>query len=238
MNVYYKALQLIPELLNGKLIYAKMDNSCAVHYVNVGAGRIPELAALAKDIRLEETRLGIESVAVHIPGEQNVTPDALSRLALEVSKRDVHGDRGLRKRLFKQIENVVGQFTVDGMADDAGYNAQCVRFHSPSDSFFEADLSGERVWLFPPEDIIYTLLQFLRKKIRASVCVAAVLCLPERPRAPWFWMLEDYSRIARYVAGSDLFRENNVDGNWSKMPKTKEPWIIVSPLSAAQLREV
>ena len=107
LNVYYKALQLIPELLNGKLIYAKIDNSCAVHYVNVGAGRIPELAALAKDIRLEETRLGIERVAVHIPGEQNVTPDALSRLALEVSIRDAHGDRGLRKRLFKQIESVI-----------------------------------------------------------------------------------------------------------------------------------
>ena len=52
-----------------------------------------ELADLARSIRLKEVELGIESVAIHIPGVVNITPDALSRYYVNNSFRDIHRHR-------------------------------------------------------------------------------------------------------------------------------------------------
>ena len=93
-----------------------MDNTAAVHYVNAGSGRIPALRDLAKSIRLAEVSLGVESVAVHLPGELIVTADALSRLQLSVHNRDRHSDRSLRKRLFANVLHKFPQITLDGDA--------------------------------------------------------------------------------------------------------------------------
>ena len=58
-----------------------------------------------------------------------------------------------------------------------------------------------------------------------------VLLLPERSSASWFWYLEDYKRLARYVPGSDLFREHLPDGKWKKLPPVREPWVVLTSLA-------
>ena len=85
LKTYEHALICLEEVLRDKLIFVKLDNSCAVHYINAGSGRIQLLADLAKCIRMRETRLGVESVAVHLPGEKNVTADGLSRLPFSLT---------------------------------------------------------------------------------------------------------------------------------------------------------
>ena len=63
LKAYHYALLRLQPLLRGKLVYIPMDNTCSVHYVNAGTGRIANLCELAKSIRLEEARLSVESVA-------------------------------------------------------------------------------------------------------------------------------------------------------------------------------
>ena len=228
LKVYHLALERLHDVLKNKLVFLKMDNTCAIHYVNAGTGRIADLNDLARSIRLAEGRLGVESVAVHIPGERNVTADALSRMLVSADLRDKHTDKTLRKRLFKQILERMPELTIDGMCADDGHNAQLERYVGPSDSVFELDFDTEVIWCFPPEDLIGATLKFLSLRRRAKLPVHVVLCVPERTSAPWFFHLASYRRVMRFVRGSDLFRERTMDGLWKKLPPVREPWVIVA----------
>ena len=111
------------DIVRGKLILVRVDNACALHYINHGTGRITELSDLAKSIRLLEVQQGIESVAVRVPGESNVTANGLSRMLVSAEFKDPHPDRSFRKRLLRNVEALVGRFLVDGMVSDDGHNA-------------------------------------------------------------------------------------------------------------------
>ena len=113
------------------------------------------------------------------------------------------------------------------MADDEGNNAQCARFFSPSESFFDQPSSDALVWLFPPDDVLPLLLKFLDVKRREKIVYNAVLLLPELPDAPWFHLLQHYQRLARYRKGSDLFRELSSDGSWSRLRACASPYLVL-----------
>ena len=100
--------------------------------------------------------LGVECLAVRIPGEVNevnVTADALSRVQVQADLRGMHGERCLRKRLFNEIIARVPSIGIDGMASDDGHNAQLADFRCPSRSVFELDFAEHTVWLFPPDEL-------------------------------------------------------------------------------------
>ena len=231
LRVYAIALERLPHLLRNRLVYIKLGNSCAVRYINAGSGRIPVLADLARSIRLVEGQLGVESVAVHLPGEKNVTADALSRMMVTASQRDRHGDRCLRKRLFNLIHAKFPNLTMDGVSCDDGSNAQLVKFVGPSESFFEIDFSRDVVWAFPPDELIGPMLKFLDTRMRAKAVVNVVILVPERVKAPWFYFLAKYKRAFRFVRNSDLFRKRSSLGLWKKLPPAREPWLVLSHLS-------
>ena len=228
LKAYHYALLRFDDLLKGKLIYIRMDNACSVHYVNAGSGRIPELCDLAKSIRIEELHLGVERVAVYLPGEQNVTADALSRMQVDAAKRDKHGERSLHKKIFQQLQVRIPSISMDGRASDDGRNSQLERYRCPSDSVFEVDFTNEVVWLFPPDELIAPVLKFLQALRRQDKPHQVVLCVPERPSAGWFYHLKQYARVFRFVRGSDLFREQAPTGLWKQLPPVREAWLIVA----------
>ena len=234
LKTYEYALLHRSELLRDKLVFVKLDNTCAVHYINAGSGRLPPLSDLAKSIRLREARLGIESVAVHLPGEKNATADGLPRLTINAKIRDRHPDRCLRRRLFAHIALQFPGLSLDGFAADDGHNAQLQRYRCPSDSFFGSELDDEQAWLFPADELVGPLLRFLQVRRRARKTTRVVLLVPEGPSAPWFFMLAMYKRVSRFVIGSDLFRESTPDGRWSKMHPVRDPWVVVSSFAPAE----
>ena len=233
LRVYWYALQRLREVVRNKLVYIKLDNSCAVHYVNAGTGRIDKLADLARSIRLAEAELGVESVAVHLAGDQNVTADGLSRLTLSVAQRDKHPDRALRRKLFRHVLQLIPGIDLDGMAAEDGHNSQLPNYACPSFPFWEVDFSVHTVWVFPPDDLINAVLKFIITRRRQQRVMRVVALVPERKSAPWFWMLQHFSRVCRFVAGSDLFRERAQNGIWRKLPAAKEAWVVVASFARA-----
>ena len=148
LEAYRRALDLLEHLVSGKLVLIKVDSTCALHYINHGTGRVQVLSDLAKCIRLREAQLGVESVAVHVEGERNVTADGLSRMTVSAQVRDTRPARSLRKRLFHHIESLIGKFKVDAMAADDGHNAMRREFHCPGRSFFARARFSELTWVF------------------------------------------------------------------------------------------
>ena len=94
LHTYYRALDKFEHLLRGKLVIAKLDNACSVHYINNGTGRIPELADLTRAVRLREASMGVEAVAIHLPGERT----SLQTLSLDYKPLSTTGTLILTRR--------------------------------------------------------------------------------------------------------------------------------------------
>jgi hypothetical protein len=207
LKAYHFALLQLGKELAQKIVYVKSDNSAAIHYINSGRGRMSNLSALAKQIRLLEVELSIESVAVHIPGKLNVTPDALSRYFIDNTFSDKQPHRTIRKRLFQCIareNNFI--FTLDAMAADDGHNALLDRYCSPSNPFFEEPINNEFLWVFPPLDLIGITLKFLVDSKREGIPFACCVLVPEQTSAPWFKHLLHFASVKRFNPGTDMFR--------------------------------
>ena len=224
---YSRALDEFSVQLQDKLIVLRVDKTCAAHYGNFASGRIDLLAQLAKHIRSQEILLGCESIAIRLECSKNVTADALSRLRVSATHRDKHPHRSLKKKPFHQLNAAYGPCTIDGFVADDGHNALLERYWTESRSFVENHDGRELVWVFPPTDIILPLLQFLDDKRREQEKLNVLVLLPELPSTPWFRYCQHYKRVARFRAGSDLFREFK-QGAWGKAPPTKYPWMLLA----------
>ena len=226
LKAYEIALDLLGHLLVQKIVYVKSDNAAALHYINSGSGRIEELSHLAKSIRIKEVKCAIESVAIHIPGKLNVTPDALSRYFFNTTFRDKRPDRTLRRRLFKIIEKEVGVFTLDGMAADDGHNKLVDKFCSPSNPLFEEPLQDHLVWVFPPLELIGITLKFLLNVQKEGTRFSCCCLVPERSTAPWFRYLRHFQPVKRFSPGADMFR--SLSGvSFVRDPPIKEYWRVI-----------
>ena len=226
LKTYEIALNKLSHLLINRIVYVKSDNAAALHYINSGRGRIAELALIARSIRLKEAQLAIESVAIHIPGKINITPDALSRYFFDVSFRDKNPDRTLRKRLFQGIERLVGNFTIDGMAADDGHNKLVPTFGSPSNPLFELQLEGQNLWVFPPLELIGITLKFLIDHHKTGCNFSCCILVPDRTSAPWYRYLTKFKPVRVFQIGSDMFR-SRVDESFVKVPPVKERWRVM-----------
>ena len=111
-------------------------------------------------------------------------------------------------------------------ASEDGHNKLLDCYCTPSEPFFESSLSGERVWLFPPVELIGVTLKFVVNQSKKVADFACCILLPERTSAYWFRYLQHFRRIERYSTGSDLFRIQSSNG-FVRASKSNEPWLVV-----------
>ena len=217
--------------LKGWRILFRLDNSAAVHYVNVRYGRIPSLESLAHRFESAERTAQCWALALHIPGKSNVIADAGSR-SLDFARswrEDQYRDAALRKTLFQEVESRCGvQFTLDLFADRLGMTALAHEWRFPELSAFEAELRGHAVWAHPPRALLKETFQFLNAAVADNADLRVVILCPDDPGAPWFRpsLLSKWHRIRSWPAGSDLFRWPS-DRGLSKGPASDLPYIVL-----------
>jgi len=122
------------------------DNDVSVRAINKGVGTSEVMSGLIRRIRLESIRHGFVLWMRHIPGVDNLDPDALSRgaLARRVGSWSLVPD-SMRKWVKRR-----GPFSVDCYADVNGGNSQAPRWFSKQVRPGCDELEGENVWAFPP----------------------------------------------------------------------------------------
>lgn len=52
--------------------------------------------------------------------------------------------------VFKEVQGLVGEFSVDAICDNKGENSLCSAFYCEDNSVLRANLAGENVWCCPP----------------------------------------------------------------------------------------
>ena len=132
----------------------------------------------------------------------------------------------MRKRLFGAISKRVGPFTLDGMVADDGHNALLKHFCCPSEPVFEANLDGQKVWLFPPVDMIGIVLKFVLNQANILRDFSCCVLVPERSSAYWYKYVSMFRRVERFSTGSDLFRLRQGAG-FVRAHKVGEPWVVL-----------
>ena len=146
--------------MSGELVLARMDNSAAVFFANYGAGRVPQLAMMARGIKDLEATLRRTAVALRITGRGNPAADASSRLSVRARGQDPHPGRELRARLRTDVGGRCGPIDVGMLSGDDGPNARGPRYRSPADSAFEGPLAGGQLWRPPRTDPIELVIFF------------------------------------------------------------------------------
>ena len=88
-------------------------------------------------------------------------------------------DRQIRSTAFAEIEALAGRaFTLDAAANDAGDNAMCADFCSPSNSFLAAEHTGH-IWIHAPFTKLLPFVQhYLHSKQQAPSSTSACILVP------------------------------------------------------------
>ena len=97
-----------------------------------------------------------------------------------------NNDWQLHRRIFLQLASSMGPFDLDACSDDLGRNAHCSRFCSPSNSFFQEEIEGKRIYMNPPYDNIAKFLEHFYVVKERAPATSGVFVLPEWTSAPWF----------------------------------------------------
>ncbi|XP_072039448.1 uncharacterized protein [Amphiura filiformis] len=173
--------------LDKKTVQMCTDNIAAAAYINYLGGSSKQLCQLAKAIWLEAYEREMTLQAKYLPGPQNVTADALSRLPNKYEWQ-------LHPGLFGFIDKLWGPHTVDRFATLA--NAQLPvfnsRFAEPLTSGIDAlaqnDWAAHNNFCNPPFRMIGQVLQTIAQRQAHATIIA-----PLWPAQPWFQTLREMS---------------------------------------------
>ena len=224
--VVLQTLRLEKSALRGWRVLFRVDNSAAVHYVNVRYGNILALERLSEDLDKLERSVGCVCLAEHIEGKRNIIADEGSRVTsfADSWNNDSLMDAVLREDLFNTLVRDLGAFDVDLFADSCGTLSLAPKWHHPANSAFEADLSFGQFWAHPPKSIVGRFIDHVAsetKRLGHSVRIAVLV--PCDSGAPWFRnsKLHQWRRRQYWPANSDLFRRFEV--NEGRVTKRKCP---------------
>lgn len=204
LKTVVKVVKAFRKELEGKSILLRTDNRVAMAYVNRMTGRIPELAAIARElIELLET-MGSKIQAIYISTVDNVEADALSR------SKDTH-DWCVKEKLFEKIDKKFGPHSIDRFADK--FNRKTKRYNSWK---YEPEAEavdglarpwiGENNFVVPPIPLLPAVtLKLERERAAATVIV------PLWPAHIWFQKLKAMASSSFTVPRS-MIKKNGA--NW------------------------
>jgi hypothetical protein len=193
LKAVYLALRLYAPQLQGARVLARIDNSCAVSYVNRRYGRSDKLSEIARDIHALEVRHGFEVAAVHIAGELNTEADELSRLS-----QGLYADRAVVPAVLTHLAGRAGvpslltvmACTESALTKLAGHNLPATLWCPGAHEFF-------------------TCIQAVRAAVRGGKTNAPqVLLLPHAPHATWWGLLQGTKVLQNFKANTRLFAQN------------------------------
>jgi len=133
-----------------------------------------------------------EDTQMHTSDDDTEMPDL-------VTLWDDSTDRMVHPQKFLEVQSQIARpFTMDAFARSDGSNALCQHFCSPNRSFFQADLTGQMLWIHAPYDMVDAAFDHYFK--HKSTSTGAVFVVPKAKRiAPAQWV--------QYTKGMTLLHE-------------------------------
>ncbi len=134
------------------------------------------------------------------------------------------------RRLFLQLNQAYGPFTLDACCDVQGSNAQVPNIccKKPNRSFLDTRVAGHNVWLNPPFDTASTFVKhYLAEKAKDPTHTSAMLVLPFWPYASWWKLLSGMQHVVTYAAGSYLFTAPGPLSNGARRNVGPTRWPVV-----------
>ena len=132
-------------------------------------------------------------------------------------------DRMFLPQEFQKVQKALErQFTFDAACGD---NSLCARYASPSNSFFDQDVSGEFVWINPP----YTHIKewqdhYLRCKRKNPEHTSAVFVVPKWTQVEHSMRSAGFKLLHTYAQGTHLFSKKS--GDHTRTDMSGIPWPI------------
>jgi len=149
-----QVIQEMGESCRGRRCIGWCDNTTAVQAINTGRSRSNLLMQIVRRIHLACIRYDIQLWMVHIPGLHNITADQLSRgvLAARVS------NWSLVPRSMARWRDKAGGFDIDAFDSPSGATAQAPKFRSAISPLTHTDFRDQKVWAFPPSELVTSFL--------------------------------------------------------------------------------
>ena len=178
----FLALKSLEVHVRGRSLLIRSDNTTVVSYINYQGGtHSPSLCLLAIELWEWCLRRGIHFSAAHIPGEDNLVADFLSR------GKFLPSEWTLNPLIFQRICQVlVSQPEMDLFVSTLNFQLPkyCARYKDPQTWKVDAlsfRWSGLPLYAFPPFSILPTVLEKIAQE-GADVALVA----PFWPQRPWF----------------------------------------------------
>ena len=176
LRAVFLALKSLEVHVRGQSLLVRSDNMTVVSYINYQGGtHSPSLCFLTIELWEWCIRRGIHLSAAHIPGEDNLVADFLSR------GKFLPSEWTLNPLIFQRICQVlVSQPEIDLFASTLKYCARCKDPQAWKVDALSFRWSGLPLYAFPPFSILPTVLEKIAQE-GADVALVA----PFWPQRPW-----------------------------------------------------
>jgi hypothetical protein len=189
LKACWLALQSFVRDLEAHHVMVRLDNTCAVAYINNQGGVTQSLNALACDIWEWCKSHNIWLSAKHVPGTDNELADLRSRVF-----RD-NTEWSLQPKVFKLIVEFGGMPTIDLFASRLNFKVEKFISWEPDPLSFETDAFSVNwgdlglCYVFPPFELVGRVLSKIRRD-KANV----LLVVPDWQSQYWYPMLREMSQ--------------------------------------------
>jgi len=193
------------------------DIDVSVRAINKGTGTSEVMSGLIRRIRLECIKHGFVLWMRHIPGVENLDPDALSQGALA---RRVGSWSFVTDSMAKWAKRR-GPFTVDCYADVNGGNSKAPRWFSQQARPKPDELEEENVWAFPPPSLAEQFWDEWRSwgKVGRVTAVLPVWACGELP--------DGWLRVKAYLSSARVL-QRRVGKHWVRCECGGVPLVVVT----------